>query len=79
MFFMTDDAKIRTICEVCKSCTQERRKDAQRTAINYWLANSCNDNKYFFAYRPIRTGGGNKNRLPLEIADRVVSTHPIAN
>lgn len=49
MFFRTDDAKIRTICEVCKSCTQERRKDARRTAIRYWFANSCNGNKYLTA------------------------------
>ena len=48
LLFLTDDAKIRTICEVCKSCTREGRKDVRPTAINHWLANSCNSKKHFF-------------------------------
>ena len=67
MFFRTDDAKIRTICEVCKSCTQERRKDARRTAIRYWFANSCNGNKYLTATN-LRQG----------FRKGVISTEPLA-
>ena len=46
LLFLTDDAKIRTICEVCKSCTREGKKDVRLTAVNHLLASCYNDKKY---------------------------------
>ena len=44
LLFLTDDAKIRTICEVRKSCTREGRKDVRLIAVNHLLASCYNDN-----------------------------------